>query len=141
MSEQSERELAQAISGLQAAVGDLREAVGGLQEAVGGLQEATRANTAAIGRLTDRVGSLEGTMERVHVSLASKIDAGEIRDDPCLVKGRADCFLELIGDVEERVPSGVGRARSSAMVFRGTAVGSRMRASGRGGRTGPLARS
>ena len=71
MSEQSERELAQAISGLQAAVGDLREAVGGLQE-------ATRANTAAIGRLTDRVGSLEGTMERVHVSLASKIDAGEM---------------------------------------------------------------
>ena len=63
------------------------------------------------------------------------------RDDPCLVKGRADCFLELIGDVEERVPSGIGRARSSAMVFRGTALGSRMRASGRGGRTGPLARS
>ena len=70
-----------------------------------------------------------------------KLDQLLARDDPCLVKGRADCFLELIGDVEERVPSGIGRARSSAMVFRGTALGSRMRAAGRGGRTGPLARS
>ena len=49
------------------------------------LREATRENTAAIRGLTDRVdhlgervGSLEGTMERVNVSLASKLDAGEM---------------------------------------------------------------
>ena len=64
MSEQSERDLAQAISELRAAV---------------------RENTAAISTLTDRVdhlgdrvGSLEGTMECVRVSLASKLDAGEM---------------------------------------------------------------
>ena len=83
----------------------------------------------------------EEICETVHLIDWTDGDYVRRRDDPCLVKGRADCFLELIGDVEERVPSGIGRARSSAMVFRGTALGSRMRAAGRGGRTGPLARS
>lgn len=57
MSEQSERELAQAIR-------ELRETVG--------------ENTAAIRQLTDRVGRLDKTMERVNVRLASKLDVPEL---------------------------------------------------------------
>ena len=50
-------------------------------------------------------------------------------------------FGGLVGDGEERVASGVGRGRSSPMGFRSVPAGLRMRAAGRGGRAGALARS
>ena len=71
MSEQSERELAQAI----------RE----LRETVGGLQETVNRNTKAVDRLTGRMDkqeqatqALTKTMERVNVRLSSKLDAPEL---------------------------------------------------------------
>ena len=78
MSEQSERDLAQAISELRAAVRENTAAISTLTDRVDHLGDRVDHLGERVDHLGERVGSLEGTMECVRVSLASKLDAGEM---------------------------------------------------------------